>query len=184
MSRARARTSCLSLSLSISYHLFRLPFPSLLTPADLAAVEKLISIFQDTAVPWKIQWSSWAAGERSTNSRCSPTLSVYPAPFLFSSHVNSNGKRIKSFFSPLSFPLFFTADRSSWSFHFVRRKNERRHRRHAIPHGLRPPRDAMLDFAVQMLVHSNSHSILVRKQGKSDAKDSFRNNRSSKVSVL
>lgn len=48
--RDKCRARILPLSLPfISYHLFRLP--SLLTPADLAAVEKLISIFQDTGVP-------------------------------------------------------------------------------------------------------------------------------------
>lgn len=51
--RTRARICFISFSLFffffISYHLFRLP--SLLTLTNLAAVEKLISIFQDTGVP-------------------------------------------------------------------------------------------------------------------------------------
>lgn len=63
------------------------------------------------------------------------------------------------------------ADRSSsWSFHFVRRKNERRRRRHAIPRGLRPPRDAMLDFVVQMLVHSNLHGRASSFESRAGAK--------------
>lgn len=74
---------------------------------------------------------------------------------LFSSHVNSNGKRIKSFFPlPLSpFAGLSACSFSSWSFHFIYRKNERRSR-HAILRGLRVPGDTVLDVIVQMSMHS------------------------------
>jgi len=152
-----------------SLPLYQPPFISTSVPinsaTDLAAAEKLISIFQDTGVPVKNPMAEPAGGKAFHEF---PLLSDFapcsiPLP-LFSSHVNSNGKRAGSFFSParrLPPPLFLARRFSPWSFRFVRGRNE--HRRRAVPRVLKAGDAARL----RMLVHSSSRECAtrVRAQG-------------------